>query len=107
MVQGRVKWFNAKAGYGFATNLESGQDVFVHHSALQVGKEQFRYLVEGEYIEMVVEEKENKFTGTSITGIKGGKLMCETRVDSASVHGQVKREGEGPKKSKFKPKTEL
>ena len=106
MVQGRVKWFNAKAGYGFATDLDGGKDVFVHHSAVKVGKEQFRYLVEGEYIEMCVEEKENKLTGVKVTGIKGGKLMCETRMENAS--GQEKRvESEKTKKSKYKPKTEL
>ena len=105
MVQGRVKWFNAKAGYGFATSLDDGKDVFVHHSELNVGKEQFRYLVEGEYIEMVVEEKDSKFTGTSVTGIKGGKLMCETRSDTASFQGKGERVT--PMKSKYKPKTEL
>jgi CspA family cold shock protein len=107
MVQGRVKWFNAKAGYGFATDLEGGRDVFVHHSALQVGKEQFRYLVEGEYIEMCVEEKEKKFTGVKVTGIKGGKLMCETRAESTSGQGEVKKTNEGAKRSKYKPKAEL
>lgn len=106
MVQGRVKWFNAKAGYGFATDLDNGKDVFVHHSALEVGKEQFRYLVEGEYIEMCVEEKENKLTGVNVTGIKGGKLMCETRMENTS--SQKKRVvSEETKKSKYKPKTEL
>ena len=104
MVQGRVKWFNSKAGYGFATDLENNKDVFVHHSGLNVGKEQFRYLIEGEYIEMVVEEKDNKFTGTSVTGIKGGKLMCETRTESAF---QGKGERVSPMKSKYKPKAEL
>jgi CspA family cold shock protein len=106
MVHGRVKWFNAKAGYGFATDLDKGKDVFVHHSALEVGKEQFRYLVEGEYIEMCVEEKENKLTGVKVTGIKGGKLMCETRLENMS--GQVKRaESEKTTKNKYKPKSEI
>lgn len=94
MVQGRVKWFNAKAGYGFATDVENNKDVFVHHTGLKVGKEQFRYLVEGEYISMKVEEKEGRLTGTVVTGIKGGKLMCETRA-------------EGVKEKKYKPKGEL
>ena len=39
--QGRVKWFNNKAGYGFITIIDGqdaadmiGTDVFTHHSAL-------------------------------------------------------------------------
>jgi len=33
---GTVKWFNANKGYGFITQ-ESGDDVFVHVSAVQDG----------------------------------------------------------------------
>ncbi len=51
-MEARVKWFNAKAGYGFATLLEDDREVFVHHSGIEVKKEQFRYLVEGEYISL-------------------------------------------------------
>ena len=51
---GRVKWFNNRAGYGFITvssGEHKGEDVFVHHSAIQVEKEQYRYLVQGEYVD--------------------------------------------------------
>jgi CspA family cold shock protein len=42
--QGTVKWFNAAKGYGFIQR-ESGEDVFVHFSAI-VG-EGYRSLDEG------------------------------------------------------------
>ena len=34
-MQGTVKWFNAKKGYGFISDAE-GNDVFVHFSALNM-----------------------------------------------------------------------
>jgi len=47
---GRVKWFNNKAGYGFITVTDgdrAGRDIFVHHSDVVVGSEQYKYLVQG------------------------------------------------------------
>ena len=28
----RVKWFNPRAGYGFLTDCDNAEDIFVHHS---------------------------------------------------------------------------
>jgi CspA family cold shock protein len=52
MVEGRVKWFNDKKGYGFIETQDQG-DVFVHHSAI-LG-EGFRTLSEGEKVSFDVE----------------------------------------------------
>ena len=86
---GRVKWFNNKAGYGFLKVVENdgseSDDVFVHHSSIKVSKEQFKYLVQGEYIDFTigsVESGEHKFQATEVSGVNGCKLMCETRNES-------------------------
>ena len=85
--QGRVKWFNSQSGYGFIevkkTTEDKDFDLFVHHSALVVGGDMFRFLVEGEYVEYTVKRiqrsGETKLTATNVTGIGGGPLQCETR----------------------------
>ena len=47
MEQGTVKWFNDAKGYGFLTR-QSGEDVFVHFSAIQ--SKGFRSLQEGQTV---------------------------------------------------------
>jgi cold shock CspA family protein len=82
---GRVKWFNNKAGYGFitaTTGAQAGTDVFAHHSGLAVSSEQYRYLVQGEYVEFQMNSVEggaHKFQAADVSGIGRGMLMCETR----------------------------
>jgi CspA family cold shock protein len=49
--QGKVKWFNDAKGYGFIQRA-SGDDVFVHHSAIQATG--FKSLTEGEAVEFTV-----------------------------------------------------
>jgi CspA family cold shock protein len=82
---GSVKWFNNKAGYGFVTvkgGDHDGKDVFAHYSAIKVIDDQFRYLVQGEYIEFDLTKDESgkhDFVVSNISGIKGGSLMCEVQ----------------------------
>lgn len=88
---GRVKWFNNKAGYGFITVTDgpkSGTDIFVHHSSINVSTQQYKYLVQGEYIEFTlsnVSSGSHEFQAVDVSGIKGGKLMCETRHELRTV----------------------
>ena len=65
-MRGTVKWFDAQKGYGFI-EAEDGKDVFVHHSAIQMGG--FKTLDEGDEVEFEVEQSE-----------KGPKAMDVVRV---------------------------
>jgi cold shock CspA family protein len=87
---GQVKWFNNKAGYGFITMKDKGveKDIFTHHTTVKVGDNQYKYLVQGEYVEFDLTPStntEHEFQATNVTGIQGGKLMCETRFLNLSI----------------------
>ena len=49
--QGTVKWFNDAKGFGFIQR-DGGEDVFVHHSAIQEAG--FKSLSEGQRVELTV-----------------------------------------------------
>ena len=53
MEQGTVKWFNADKGFGFLSR-ESGDDVFVHFSAIQ--GDGFKSLEEGQAVSFEIVE---------------------------------------------------
>jgi cold shock CspA family protein len=94
---GRVKWFNNRDGYGFITVTDgprSGSDIFVHHSSIKVVSEQYKYLVQGEYVEFVLVAtpgSKHEFQASDVSGVKGGKLMCETRNESRQARSQFRR----------------
>lgn len=96
---GRVKWFNNRAGFGFVTVLEGPQaneDVFAHHSGIKVENEQYKYLVQGEYVEFELRKSDNNdhpYQAGSVSGVKSGMLMCETRATMRKESTQNKREG--------------
>ena len=54
MNKGTVKWFNAQKGYGFITNESTGEDVFVHFSAINT--DGFKTLEEGQTVDYDVTE---------------------------------------------------
>ena len=98
---GRVKWFNNKAGYGFITVTDgdrSGSDIFIHHSAINVENQQYKYLVQGEYVEFSLVKTTSgthEWQASNVNGIKGGKLMCETRREFKIARSSYKTEGTG------------
>ncbi len=66
MVKGKVKWFNNQKGYGFITP-ESGNDVFVHYSAIQ--GDGYKTLDAGVDVEFEIEQ-----------GAKGEQAVKVSRV---------------------------
>lgn len=95
-VTGRVDWFNNKRGFGFITVMTGsnvGVSVFAHHTRITSSNEQFLYLVQGEYVDFVMERvcspsvqpdsgDLQRWEAHNITGFGGGKLMCETRYEA-------------------------
>lgn len=83
-VLGRVKWFNNKAGYGFITVCDGDfkeKDIFTHFSAIKVTNSQYKYLMQGEYVQFDLGtsiDGPHEFKALNVTGVKGGELMCET-----------------------------
>ena len=63
MEQGKVKWFNAEKGFGFIER-ESGEDVFVHFSAIQ--SEGFKSLDEGQSVTFEVEKGQRGPQATNV-----------------------------------------
>jgi Y-box-binding protein 1 len=105
---GVVKWFNNKTGYGFITinsGQDTGKDIFVHHSSINVEKKQYKYLVQGEYVEFEIIPVNNKHEHQShnISGINGGKLMCESREEWKAQAREFKNEHSSQHNKKRRP----
>lgn len=58
MMQGRVKWFSDKLGYGFIECNELDKEVFVHFSEIQM--DGYKSLKEGDIVGFNIEEESGK-----------------------------------------------
>ena len=64
MPSGKVKWFNAKKGYGFITDDKTQKDIFLHVSALEDSK--LRVLKEEQKIVYEIKEEKDKLQAINI-----------------------------------------
>jgi CspA family cold shock protein len=65
MVTGTVKWFNEAKGFGFISQADGGNDVFVHFSAIQGGG--FKTLTEGQHVQYEVQNGPKGLQAANVT----------------------------------------
>lgn len=65
-VTGTVKWFNNAKGYGFISQ-EGGEDVFVHHSAIEMTG--YRTLNEGQRVQFSIEHGPKGLQAKEVTPV--------------------------------------
>ena len=65
MNKGTVKWFNAQKGFGFITNDNGGEDVFVHFSG--IASNGFKSLEEGQKVAFEVERGKRGMQAVNVT----------------------------------------
>ena len=89
MVEGTVKWFNSRRGFGFI-NSEDGSDVFVHFSALSGDDDDYKTLNENDKVEFVV-----------IQGQKGPQASNVTVTEKAPRQNNPYNKGGGRRNFRY------
>ena len=64
MPSGKVKWFNAKKGYGFISEDKTDKDIFLHVSSLE--KSKLRVLKENQRLRFEIKEENAKLQAIDI-----------------------------------------
>ena len=77
---GRVKWYNIDLLYGFITDYESNEDIFIHKN--NIGSTvKYKCLFKGEYVQYETTITDKGKQCINVRGINNGELLCESNPD--------------------------
>jgi ATP-dependent RNA helicase RhlE len=74
-ITGTIKWYNRKKGFGFATPDDGGEDVFVHHSALEQDLQ--AQIEDGDRVAFGVEQRQKGPSATNVSRLEGAYAPSE------------------------------
>jgi CspA family cold shock protein len=86
MSQGKVKWFNARKGYGFIAG-EDGQDIFVHYAS--ISSDGYKTLNEGQDVTYDVVKGEKGLRAENVVPV----ASTESTESTASTESTESTEG--------------
>jgi CspA family cold shock protein len=79
MLDGKVKWFNPRKGYGFIAGAD-GRDIFVHYSS--ISGDGYRTLVEGDTVSFDIVEGEKGLRAENVVAKAASAGKTESKEES-------------------------